>query len=110
MLLGPFQQEPHPLFIWSPLMTRPKGTGRKIILDLSYREGSVNKATDQDLFDWKPFRLKLPSLDDLLLILEKLGPDAHLWKVDISHVFRNTRVDQRDAILPWNYVPGSVLH
>ena len=79
-------------------MTRPKGSGRRIILDLSYGEGSVNKATDRDLFDGKPFKLKLPSLDALLTILERLGPDARLWKVDISRAFRNVRVDPRDAI------------
>ena len=75
-LLGPFEQKPHPLFTWSPLMTRPKGSGRRIILDLSYGEGSVNKATDRDLFDKKPFKLKLPSLDKLLPILEELGTNA----------------------------------
>ena len=56
-LLGPFKRKPHPLFTWSPLMTRPKGSGRRIILDLSYGEGSVNKATDKDTFDGRPFKL-----------------------------------------------------
>ena len=97
-LLGPFEQKPHPLFTWSPLMTRPKGSGQRIILDLSYGEGSVNKATDRDLFDGKPFKLKLPSLDGLLPILEELGADAHLWKIDISQAFRNVRIDSQDAI------------
>ena len=97
-LLGPFDQKPHLLFTWSPLMTRPKGSGQRIILDLSYGEGSVNKATDRDLFDRKPFKLKLPSLDGLLPILEELGADAHLWKIDISQAFRNVRIDSQDAI------------
>ena len=35
-LLGPFDHPPHPCFTWSPLMTRPKGSGRCVILDLSY--------------------------------------------------------------------------
>ena len=97
-LLGHFKQKPHPLFTWSPLMTRPKGSGRRIILDLSYGEGSVNKATDKDIFDDRSFKLKLPSLDELLPILEDLGSDARLWKVDISRAFRNVRIDPQDAI------------
>ena len=97
-LLGPFDKIPHSAFTWSPLMTRPKGSGRRVILDLSYGEGSVNNATNRDLFDDKPFKLKLPSLDHLLPILEELGPDARLWKIDISQAFRNVRIDPRDAI------------
>ena len=92
-LLGPFDEIPHTLLTWSPLMTRPKGSGRRVILDLSYGEGSVNKATNRDLFDDKPFKLKLPSLDQLIPILEELGPEARLWKVDISRAFRNMRID-----------------
>ena len=97
-LLGPFDQIPHSVFTWSPLMTRPKGSGHRVILDLSYGEGSVNKATNRDLFDDKPFKLKLPSLDQLLPILEELGSDARLWKIDISRAFRNVRINPQDAI------------
>ena len=97
-LLGHFKRKPHPLFTWSPLMTRPKGSGHRIILHLSYGEGLANKATDKDAFDGRPFKLKLPSLDELLPILEELGPDAHLWKIDISRAFRNVRIDPQDAI------------
>ena len=35
-------------FHLSPLMNRPKGTGRHIILDLSYGEFSLNNATDKN--------------------------------------------------------------
>ena len=57
-LLGPFEQIPHPAFTWSPLMTRPKGMGRRIILDLSYGDYSLNKSTNRECFDGKPFTLK----------------------------------------------------
>ena len=97
-LLGPFDQVPHPDFTWAPLMTRPKGSGRRVILDLSYGDFSLNKATDRLKFDDRPFSLKLPSLDHLLPDLEKWGSEARLFKLDISRAFRNVRVDPCDAI------------
>ena len=45
-LLGPFDQIPHSEFTWAPLMTRPKGSGQRVILDLSYGDFSLNKATN----------------------------------------------------------------
>ena len=38
-------------------MTRLKGLGRRVILDLSYGDYSVNQATDKDLYDGRPFQL-----------------------------------------------------
>ena len=35
-LLGPFDQIPHSEFTWAPLMTRPKGPGCRVILDLNF--------------------------------------------------------------------------
>ena len=97
-LFGPFSTSPHPAFTWAPLMTRPKGSGRRVILDLSYGDHSVNKATHKDSFDGSPFALKLPSLDHLIPDLEKWGSNARLFKLDISRAFRNVRVDPGDAI------------
>ena len=97
-LFGPFDQIPHLAFTWAPLMTRPKGSGRRIILDLTYGDFSLNKATDKNCFDGDPFTLKLPSLDQLLPDLERWGADARLFKLDISRAFRNVRVDPGDAI------------
>ena len=50
-LAGPFSQPPHELFTWSPLMTRPKDVGRRVILDLYFGDFSVNKATSTDHYD-----------------------------------------------------------
>ena len=97
-LLGPFDNPPHPEFTWSPLMTRPKGSGRRVILDLSYGDYSVNHATNKELYDDSPFQLTLPSLDHLLPALQQFGQDARLFKVDISRAFRNVPVDPGDAI------------
>ena len=104
-LLGPFQVIPHDTFTWSPLITRPKGLGRRVIVDLLFGDYSVNKATDRDVYDSSPFMLKLPVLDALIPELEKLGPEARLFKVDISRTFRNVRIDPGDAIhlgIRWN--------
>ena len=97
-LLGPFDHPPHPCFTWSPLMTRPKGSGRRVILDLSFGDHSVNKATERTQYDHTPFHLKLPSLDTLVDTLNILGDNARLFKVDISRAFRNVRIDPADAI------------
>ena len=104
-LLGPFSTPPHPAFTWSPLMTRPKGEGRRVILDLSYGTNSVNKNTHTDLYDNTPFTLKLPNLDSLLPQLEQLDQNARLFKVDISRAFRNVCVDPGNAVhlgIYWN--------
>ena len=75
-IFGPFDEIPHPEFTWSPLMTRPKGKGRQVILDLSYGENSVNNTTSKEIFDETTFKLTLPSLDNLLPALQELGPDV----------------------------------
>ena len=45
-----------------------------------------------------PFTLRLPRLDDLTPTLTTLGSDARLMKIDISHAFRNVRIDPADAL------------
>ena len=97
-LFGPFDDIPHPAFTWSPLMSRPKAMGSRIILDLSHGDLSVNKATDREKFDGREFALKLPSQNYLLPELEKWGPDARLFKLYISWAFRNVRIYPADAI------------
>ena len=89
---------PHPEFTWSPLMTRPKGNGRRLILDLSYGENLVNNATSKETFNESTFKLTLPSLDNFLPALGKLGSNARLYKIDILHASRNVPVDPHDAI------------
>ena len=104
-LLGPFQVIPHSKFTWAPLMTRPKGRGHRVNIDLSIGDHSVNKATARQAFDSQPFTLKLPTLEALIPQLERLGQDARLFKVDISRAFRNVRMDPGDAIrlgIKWN--------
>ena len=97
-LLGPFESPPHTKFTWSPLMTRPKGEGRRVILDLSFGSYSVNKNTDTSTYDGLPFKLTLPNLESILPQLEQLDQDAFLFKVDVTRAFRNVRIDPADAV------------
>ena len=78
-------------------MTHPKGKGRSVILDLSFGDFSVKKARRSDVYDGLPFTLNLPKLDYLIPTLNKLGSDAGRMKIDISHAFRNVRVDPADT-------------
>ena len=50
------------------------------------------------MFDCLLCKLTLPTLDALLPILQQFGIKAHLFKVDISHVFCHVPVDPGDAI------------
>ena len=97
-LLGPFEESPHTNFTWTPFMTWPNGQGHCVILDLSFCDFSVNKATVRDRYDTSHFTLNLPGLDNLLNSLQDLGQSAHLFKVDISRTFRNIPVNPADAI------------
>ena len=96
--MGPFDEPPHPHYTWAPLLTRPKGKGRRVILDLSFGDYSVNGATCKEFYDNSSFSLKLPSLDNLVGTLQSLGIDARVFKVDISRAFRNVPIDPADAI------------
>ena len=98
-LFGPFETKLHPAFTWAPLMSGPKGAGRRVILNLSYGRNSVTNHTMRDVFVETPFKLSLPSLDNLLSTLQRWGGDARLFKFDISCAFRNVPVDPGDAIL-----------
>ena len=97
-LFGPFDCKPHAAFTRSPLMTRPKGTGRMVILDLTYGDHSVNNYTDRELYDGSPFKLTLSTLDSLLPTLQQLGINACVLKVDIAYFFCHVPADPGDAI------------
>ena len=97
-LLGPFTGPPHPEYHCSPLMTRPKDiVKRRVIVDLSYGDDSVNGSTDRELYEGEPFQLQLQTVDHVLDQLLQLK-DPRLVKADISRAFRNVPVDPRDAI------------
>ena len=99
-MLGPL---PVPPFVsWSrnnPLMTRPKrnSSDLRVILDLSFPLGtSVNSSIPKDSLDGARFKLKLPSPMDLANLMRSIGPGCHLYKVDLSHAYRQLRSDPLD--------------
>ena len=99
-ILCPLDYPPSDHFHYSPLLTRPKdGSDRRIILDLSYPQGkSVNDFVDRDSFDGSKFALKLPTMDNILSELDKVGEGALIAKSDVAQAFRNLRVGPAHAL------------
>ena len=81
-LFGPFESEPHPEFTWSPLMTHPKGVGHMVILDLSFGDFSVNKAT--------------PITDLVRFIMAKKGYTVHNY---IDDIYACCHKDQAQSLI-----------
>ena len=103
-ILGPIKatcSEPiHAVIHCSPLLTRAKDIDkRRVILDLSYPQGSsLNDQVDKLAFDNSKFLLKFPSIDDIVQELGLHGDDVTIAKIDVARAFRNLRVDPADAV------------
>ena len=100
-IIGPFQQMPFPCHI-SPFLTRdkPNSTNRRVILDLSFPLGhSVNEGVPKNKYLGSYFQLSYPSIDDMVSKLKQLGPEALIYKIDISRAFRHIRIDPGDLDL-----------
>ena len=124
-IIGPFQQMPFPCHI-SPFLTRdkPNSTNRRVILDLSFPLGhSVNEGVPKNKYLGSYFQLSYPSIDDMVSKLKQLGPEALIYKIDISRAFRHIRIDPGDldllglkhdnyyvdVMLPFGFRHGSVF-
>ena len=100
-LLGPFQSLPIDSHI-SPLMTRAKQNSEKhrTIIDLSWpKSHAVNTGVHKNIYLGTYFKLQYPSIDNITMALNNLGPGAMLYKVDISCAFRHIRIDSKDIDL-----------
>ena len=121
-MYGPFKQPPIRLHI-SPLMTRSKQNSnkRRTNMDLSWPKGfSVNDGVKRDQYSGT---LHYPSLDNITNALKQLGPQALVYKIDISRAFRHLTIDPGDidllglkhcnyfidGSLPFGFRHGSVL-
>ena len=100
-ILGPFDSSPIPNMYFSPFMTRekPNAPNRRVIIDLSWPKNmSVNAGVDKNSYLGAEFSLTFPTVDDITHQLTRLGPGAHICKVDISCAFRHLTVD------PWTMI------
>ena len=99
--MGLFNEHPFPCHI-SPFLTREKqnSVNRRVILDLSFPVGqSVKDGVAQDRYLGTYFELNYPSVDTIVNNLKTLGPEALLYKVDISRAFRHIGIDPGDLDL-----------
>ena len=98
---GSYQEKPFSMHV-SPLMVRDKPNSNKkhTIMDLSWPKGfSVNHGVSKNTYLYTYFTLHYPSVDHITQTIRDLGPNAILYKIDISRAFRHLRIDPGDLDL-----------
>jgi hypothetical protein len=99
-MLGPFDSTPFwPWLHISPLMTRDKknSTKRRVIVDLSWpHHASVNGGTPLETYLNEPYKLHLPTTEDLAVVIAHYGPGCGLWARDLRRAYRQWRIDPLD--------------
>ena len=71
-------------------MSRPKPNSdpRRVIVGLSWpKDKSVNNGVDKHGYIGTDFSITFSTIDHLTAELTKLGPEAHIYKTDVSHAF-----------------------
>ena len=115
-IVGPCEHIPFPIH-YSPLLSRPKPDDtRRVIVNMSYPYGaSLNDRISNTHYDSVDFVLKYPSVEDIVNMVQDLGNDVLLSKIDISRAFRSLRVHpmEYDVLgLQWkgnSYIDISIL-
>lgn len=98
-MLGPYDTPPLPFFHTSPMMTRPKKSSdaRRVIVDLSWPNGaSVNSGIPRDCYLQRPYKLQLPTVDNLVSLIIEQGRGCYLYSTDIARCYRQLRSDPLD--------------
>ena len=99
-LVGPFPDPPFkPWCNISPIMTRPKQdtTERRVIVDLSFPDGGVNKYIHKNVVDGEIVSHTLPTVKNAIDIIRDVGVHkAFLSCIDISRAYRNFRTCPSD--------------
>lgn len=102
-MVGPFKDPPFlPWTRISPMMTRPKKESdlRRIIVDLSYPEGSsVNAGIDISNILGRDTSYSLPNIMDLVTRVQVQGSGSFIWKADLARAYRQLRIDPIDMPL-----------
>ena len=119
-LAGPFDCPPFaPWTQLSPIMTRAKkdtvttpqgeAQAQRIIVDLSYPVGnSVNDGIARHFFQGDALQYNLPTVEDAVTKIKRMGKDTWLWKADLSRAYRQQRVDPLDWPLLGIKVQGKI--
>ena len=96
-IYGPYKNKPFGVTTHiSPFFTRTKQDSHKhrVIIDLCWSNGaSVNHYTDSNEYMGTAFKLCYPSVDNFTDRLRKLSRGALMHKSDLSHAFRQLKVD-----------------
>ena len=81
----------------SPLYIAHSRSGKsRVIIDLSFPFSfSVNDGIPKDSYLNEPLTIRLPGTDTLVKIILPKGP-GYLFKKDLSHAYRQLRIDPRD--------------
>ena len=92
-IIDPYVQALIPDCHFSPFMTHEKSnsTNRCVIIDLSWpKDYSVNAGVDKNSYLVTDFVLTFPTIDDITEAVKKVCKGAHLYKIDVSRVSRQT--------------------
>ena len=95
------------------MLTRPKpnGASRRVIVDLSWpKQASVNHNVLPDVYMNVPFKLKFPTIDDIVDRIVKLKGKCLLYKVDIQRAFRILKLDPRDIKYTGLQMEGKAIY
>ena len=99
-IAGPYDQPPYGNGTQvSPFMTRDKSDSdkRRVIIDLNWPVGaSINHFTTPNMYLNTAYKLQYPTVDDITAYLRELGPEALIYKVDLSRAFRQLPIDPSD--------------
>lgn len=99
-IMGPFPHAPFtPWCQTNAFMTREKkcSAKRRIIVDLSWPTGfSVNSGIPSDIYLGQPYKLHLPTVDDLANAIVKQGQGCFLYSLDLARAYRQLRCDPLD--------------
>ena len=93
-VIGPFNDPCfHPPPKISPLMTRPKhdSSSRRVIMDLSWGDHSVNSHIDNSQYLGTPYKLALPTVDTITDMILSAGQGCWIYKRDLSRAYKQLR-------------------
>ena len=97
-LIGPFDKAPVADLCYSPLMSVPKDTGRRVIVDFSFPAGrAINDGISAEFYLGFEVKFSLPSVQSMVSRLNDLGVGCLMFKRDLKGAFRQFSID------PGNY-------